>query len=218
MKQCRVITFLCCRYIFQTSFVQVVCALPSGIGGSIVDITGHHMSRMQAGWLIDETVNGFTYTLQVLINIYGNCFFFFLSNSNCNQYLRNEPRIFAWKIEIRSRLYFLTLSSLRKCLKRTTSEFIFFTASIVKSQSGIFGFFRYSYQAVKRWCKNAPESNIFLLDKIIIPVNINNSHWCCFVAYMQRRHLQYYDSRDTGGQQHGTLEEGYKHINGFKVK
>ena len=43
---------------------QVVCSLPSGIGGALVDILGKHMARMQEGWFFDETINNYMWLLQ----------------------------------------------------------------------------------------------------------------------------------------------------------
>ena len=32
------------------------------------------------------------------------------------------------------------------------------------------------------------------MDKIFIPVNINNTHWCLAVIYVQEKEIRYYDS------------------------
>ncbi len=32
------------------------------------------------------------------------------------------------------------------------------------------------------------------MDKIFIPVNINNNHWACVVIFFQEERIQYYDS------------------------
>ena len=39
-----------------------------------------------------------------------------------------------------------------------------------------------------------PGKDIFKLDKIFFPCNVNNNHWCCVVAFMQEKRIQYYDS------------------------
>lgn len=53
---------------------------------------------------------------------------------------------------------------------------------------------RYNYANVKRWSKKVPGKDIFALDKIIFPVNVSGMHWCCAVARMQSRTIQFYDS------------------------
>ena len=52
----------------------------------------------------------------------------------------------------------------------------------------------YEYRNVKRWSKKVPGKDIFALDKIVFPININESHWVCAVAFMQERKIQFYDS------------------------
>ena len=32
------------------------------------------------------------------------------------------------------------------------------------------------------------------MDKVFIPVNLNNAHWCLAVIYMQTKRIEYYDS------------------------
>lgn len=65
----------------------------------------------------------------------------------------------------------------------------------------------YSYGSVKRWAKKVAGGNVFALDKFVVPTNINNSHWCCTVAHVQERRIEYYDSM--GG-------SGAKFCNGLK--
>ena len=57
-----------------------------------------------------------------------------------------------------------------------------------------------SYGSVKRWSKKVKSAGgcVFKLDKLIVPVNVSNSHWCLAVAHVRERRLQYYDSM--GGQ------------------
>jgi hypothetical protein len=49
---------------------------------------------------------------------------------------------------------------------------------------------------VKRWSKKVKSAGgcVFKLDKLIVPVNVSNSHWCLAVAHVRERRLQYYDS------------------------
>ena len=57
---------------------------------------------------------------------------------------------------------------------------------------------------MKRWSKKVKSTGgcVFELDKLIVPVNVSNSHWCLAVAHARERRLQYYDSM--GGQGRGT--------------
>jgi hypothetical protein len=65
----------------------------------------------------------------------------------------------------------------------------------------------YLYARVSRWSRKVPGGNVFALDKFVVPTNINNSHWCCTVAHVQERRIEYYDS-------YGGL--GAKFCNGLK--
>jgi len=58
---------------------------------------------------------------------------------------------------------------------------------------------QYAYSNVKSWSKNVPGQDIFLLDKIFIPVNLSNVHWACAVIFMQERRIQFYDSMGGDG-------------------
>jgi sentrin-specific protease 1 len=58
---------------------------------------------------------------------------------------------------------------------------------------------RYNYANVKRWSKKVPGKDIFALDKIVFPVNVSSMHWCCAVARMQARSIQFYDSLGGNG-------------------
>ncbi|KAG5187120.1 hypothetical protein JKP88DRAFT_307968 [Tribonema minus] len=51
----------------------------------------------------------------------------------------------------------------------------------------------YNYPGVRRWTKKA-KVDIFTLDKVIMPANVGNMHWCLAVIYVQERRIQYYDS------------------------
>ena len=37
------------------------------------------------------------------------------------------------------------------------------------------------------------------MDKVFIPVNLDNVHWCLAVIYMQEQRIQYYDSMNGKG-------------------
>lgn len=53
---------------------------------------------------------------------------------------------------------------------------------------------RYTYSNVRKWHRFFPGGDIFHLDKIFIPINIENIHWTCAAIYMQARKIEYYDS------------------------
>ena len=40
----------------------------------------------------------------------------------------------------------------------------------------------------------ATGGNVFLLDKLVVPANVGNSHWCLCVAFVQQKKIQYFDS------------------------
>jgi sentrin-specific protease 1 len=44
-----------------------------------------------------------------------------------------------------------------------------------------------------------PGKDIFGLDKIICPVNLGNTHWCCAVIFMNDKKIQFYDSMGGSG-------------------
>ena len=57
----------------------------------------------------------------------------------------------------------------------------------------------YTYDNVKRWTK---ELNIFKMDKIFFPININNTHWTLCVVFMQAKQIHYYDSMGSTGRKY----------------
>ena len=54
----------------------------------------------------------------------------------------------------------------------------------------------YNYALVRRWTK---KFDVFALERVFVPVNIGNTHWCLAVVHVQRRRVQYYDSMGGGG-------------------
>ena len=46
---------------------------------------------------------------------------------------------------------------------------------------------KYRYESVKTWSKKIKVTggNVFLLDKVVIPVNLNQAHWCLCVAHVK---------------------------------
>ena len=57
----------------------------------------------------------------------------------------------------------------------------------------------YRYQNVKRWSKKVPGKDIFGLDKIVFPVNMNGVHWTCAVVFILEKRIQFYDSLGSQG-------------------
>lgn len=50
---------------------------------------------------------------------------------------------------------------------------------------------RSGYSAVRRWTKNV---NIFAYDIIVVPVHVDNVHWCMAIIDLKNKNLKYYDS------------------------
>jgi sentrin-specific protease 1 len=53
---------------------------------------------------------------------------------------------------------------------------------------------KYEYRNVKRWSKHVKGKDIFKLSKIVFPINQNQMHWICLVAFMDEKRIQVYDS------------------------
>jgi sentrin-specific protease 1 len=56
--------------------------------------------------------------------------------------------------------------------------------------------YAYQYKNVKNWSKYF---DVFKMDKVIIPVNISNTHWTLLVMYIQLKEIHYYDSMSGRG-------------------
>lgn len=79
----------------------------------------------------------------------------------------------------------------QKKQKQRTSHYFnsfFFTKLLENGQ--------YNYSNIKRWTR---KFNIFEKEKIIIPVNLHNTHWTLLVIYMQKKEIHYYDSMSGSG-------------------
>ena len=50
---------------------------------------------------------------------------------------------------------------------------------------------RYNFNAVKRWSN---KFDVMMLDKVIIPINVRNTHWTLGVIFMEEKEIRYYDS------------------------
>ena len=64
----------------------------------------------------------------------------------------------------------------------------FFLTKLLEEQNGC------KYANAKRWSKKAPGKDMFALDKIFFPVNIDNMHWAASVIFMQEKCIRFYDS------------------------
>jgi sentrin-specific protease 1 len=53
---------------------------------------------------------------------------------------------------------------------------------------------KYEYRNVRRWSKHVKGKDIFKLSKIVFPINQNQMHWICAVAFMDEKRIQAYDS------------------------
>eukprot|EP00903_Cladosiphon_okamuranus_P011577 g10891.t1 len=54
----------------------------------------------------------------------------------------------------------------------------------------------YNYRGVRRWTRKV---KIFEMDKVFVPVNVSNTHWCMAVIYVQEKRINYYDSLGASG-------------------
>ncbi|KAG6609116.1 putative SUMO protease [Phytophthora cinnamomi] len=56
----------------------------------------------------------------------------------------------------------------------------------------------YNFINVRRWTRKI---DLFAMDKIFMPVNVGNMHWCMAVIFMTEKRIQYYDSMHGSGAQ-----------------
>jgi sentrin-specific protease 1 len=54
----------------------------------------------------------------------------------------------------------------------------------------------YNFERVQRW---STDVNIFSLNKLFIPVNLNRSHWALIVVFFTEKSIRYYDSLHLNG-------------------
>ncbi|CAH0521267.1 unnamed protein product [Peronospora belbahrii] len=54
----------------------------------------------------------------------------------------------------------------------------------------------YNFNNVRRWTRKI---DLFAMDKIFMPVNVGNMHWCMAAIFMTERRIQYYDSMHGSG-------------------
>lgn len=58
---------------------------------------------------------------------------------------------------------------------------------------------KYEYRNVKRWSKKVPGKDIFQLDKILFPINMDNMHWICAAIFMEGKKIEVFDSMGSSG-------------------
>lgn len=77
----------------------------------------------------------------------------------------------------------------------------------------------YCYANVKRWANKIIGKCVFKLGRMIIPVNIQNMHWCCMFVDFETKLIQYFDSMGSRGQvftrgiKQYLIDESKKYIN-----
>jgi Ulp1 family protease len=55
----------------------------------------------------------------------------------------------------------------------------------------------YNYNNIKKW---SDKFNIFGMDKIFFPININNSHWSLTIVFIMLKKIIYFDSLHGNGE------------------
>ena len=70
----------------------------------------------------------------------------------------------------------------------------------------------YNYNNIKKW---SDKFNIFNMDKIFFPININNSHWSLTIVFIMLKKIVYFDSLHRNGEiyvdslMQWIIDEGY---------
>ena len=57
----------------------------------------------------------------------------------------------------------------------------------------------YEYRNVKRFSRRVPGKDIFKLDKIFFPINVDRMHWVCAMIDMTKKKIYVYDSMASNG-------------------
>lgn len=60
----------------------------------------------------------------------------------------------------------------------------------------------YSYKDVERWSRRVHGNDIFQMDKLFFPINIDNTHWTVAVVDMTNKRIEYYDSYHLPGKKY----------------
>ena len=80
----------------------------------------------------------------------------------------------------------------------------FFFTKLTGGTSGL----SYDYKSVQRWTKRA-KLDIFALDLLFIPINLNNVHWVLGVVNFKEKRLEYFDSMHGSDRGFFTVMEKY---------
>ncbi|KAF0687972.1 Aste57867_20353 [Aphanomyces stellatus] len=82
--------------------------------------------------------------------------------------------------------WFQMLGERDASLKRPLKSHFFNSFFFAKVSEG-----GYNFVNVRRWTRKL---DLFAMDKIFVPVNVRNVHWCLAVIFMQEKRIQYFDS------------------------
>jgi sentrin-specific protease 1 len=85
----------------------------------------------------------------------------------------------------------MTKPSAHTCAS-STLETNFVPRTLLQSDNG--QAVNYSYDNVQNWSRHVPGKSLFLLVKIIFPINVNGNHWVCVMVSIPDRKIQYHDS------------------------
>jgi Ulp1 family protease len=64
----------------------------------------------------------------------------------------------------------------------------FLITTLLQSDNG-----QAAYNNVQNWSRHVPGKSLFLVDKIIFPINVNGNHWVCVLVSIHDRKIQYHD-------------------------
>ena len=108
---------------------------------------------------------------------------------------RRSGRINMWLFDetiINTYMYLLQERDKRWCegaegRRRTCFLSSFFLEKMLTSGSYLYEYLRRSAE------RSIPGGNVFALRRLVVPININNCHWCLCVADIEGKHIQLYD-------------------------
>jgi hypothetical protein len=83
------------------------------------------------------------------------------------------------------------LSEQNNTMLRSWFASTFFFAKLLNDEND-----RYEYNNVRKWTRKI---DIFSADKVLIPINLTNTHWTMLVFYMLLKEIHYYDSMSGNG-------------------
>ena len=115
--------------------------------------------------------------------------------------------------------YFLNMLAIRdkemcknnpSCKRSHFFKSFFMTKLLDKGNANLEVKGKYNYKNVKRWSKKVPGQDLFNLDKIIFPINHDQNHWICAVAFMTEKCIQMYNLMGMKGMHY--LEHIFQYI------